>query len=66
MKGSVYPQQIAFNVIPHIDEFMENEYTREDMKMVWETRKIFEDESILVNPTTVRVPVLYGHSEAST
>ncbi|MGQ3892446.1 aspartate-semialdehyde dehydrogenase [Legionella sp. CNM-4043-24] len=63
-KASVYPQQIAFNVLPHIDEFLENGYTREEMKMVWETRKIMEDESIVVNPTTVRVPVLYGHSEA--
>ena len=64
VKPSVYPQQIAFNVLPHIDEFMDNGYTREEMKMVWETRKIFEDETIMVNPTTVRVPVLYGHSEA--
>jgi aspartate-semialdehyde dehydrogenase len=63
-KPSVYPHQIAFNVIPHIDEFQENGYTREEMKMVWETQKIFEDDTILVNPTTVRVPVLYGHSEA--
>lgn len=62
--SSVYPQQIAFNVLPHIDEFQENGYTKEEMKMVWETQKIFEDDSILVNPTTVRVPVLYGHSEA--
>lgn len=64
VKSTVYPQQIAFNVLPHIDEFLENGYTREEMKMVWETKKIMEDESILVNPTTVRVPVLYGHSEA--
>jgi len=64
VKPSVYPQQIAFNVLPHIDEFLENGYTREEMKMVWETQKILEDDSILVNPTTVRVPVLYGHSEA--
>lgn len=63
-KHSVYPYQIAFNVLPHIDEFQENGYTREEMKMVWETQKIMEDETILVNPTTVRVPVLYGHSEA--
>lgn len=62
--AEVYPQQIAFNVFPHIDEFQENGYTREEMKMVWETRKIMEDESIEVNPTAVRVPVLYGHSEA--
>lgn len=60
----VYPKQIAFNVIPHIDVFQENGYTKEEMKMVWETQKIFEDENILVNPTAVRVPVLYGHSEA--
>ena len=64
VKPSIYPQQIAFNVLPHIDEFMDNGYTREEMKMVWETRKIFEDDSIMINPTTVRVPVLYGHSEA--
>ena len=63
-KSTVYPQQIAFNVLPHIDEFEDNGYTREEMKMVWETRKILEDETIMVNPTTVRVPVLYGHSEA--
>ncbi|MFI4918404.1 MAG: aspartate-semialdehyde dehydrogenase [Legionellales bacterium] len=63
-KVAVYPQQIAFNAIPHIDQFEENGYTREEMKMVWETRKIFEDDSILVNPTAVRVPVIYGHSEA--
>lgn len=60
----VYPKQIAFNALPHIDAFQDNGYTKEEMKMVWETRKIFEDESILVNPTTVRVPVFYGHSEA--
>ncbi|RUR17378.1 aspartate-semialdehyde dehydrogenase [Legionella septentrionalis] len=64
IKPSVYPQQIAFNVLPHIDDFQENGYTREEMKMVWETHKIMEDDGILVNPTTVRVPVLYGHSEA--
>lgn len=62
--SSVYPQQIAFNALPHIDQFEENGYTREEMKMVWETKKILEDEDILVNPTAVRVPVLYGHSEA--
>ena len=64
IKCEIYPKQIAFNVIPHIDSFQENGYTKEEMKMVWETRKIFEDESILVNPTAVRVPVFYGHSEA--
>jgi aspartate-semialdehyde dehydrogenase len=64
VEASVYPCQIAFNVLPHIDVFQENGYTKEEMKMVWETRKILEDSEILVNPTTVRVPVLYGHSEA--
>ena len=59
-----FPAQIAFNVIPHIDVFEDNGYTREEMKMVWETRKILEDEAILVNPTCVRVPVFYGHAEA--
>jgi aspartate-semialdehyde dehydrogenase len=63
-KSVVYPQQIAFNVLPHIDDFQENGYTREEMKMVWETHKILEDDTIMVNPTAVRVPVLYGHSEA--
>jgi len=60
----VYPKQIAFNVLPQIDVFMENGYTKEEMKMVWETQKIFLDDSIKVNPTAVRVPVFYGHSEA--
>ena len=63
-KSKIYPQQIAFNVLPHIDQFEDNGYTREEMKMVWETRKILEDEDLMVNPTAVRVPVLYGHSEA--
>lgn len=61
---TIYPKQIAFNVLPHIDVFQENGYTKEEMKMVWETHKIMEDDSILVNPTAVRVPVFYGHSEA--
>jgi aspartate-semialdehyde dehydrogenase len=60
----VYPKQIAFNVLPQIDVFMENGYTKEEMKMVWETRKIMGDDRIEVNPTAVRVPVFYGHSEA--
>jgi aspartate-semialdehyde dehydrogenase len=60
----VYPKQIAFNVLPHIDDFQDNGYTKEEMKMVWETRKIFADDSVMVNPTAVRVPVFYGHSEA--
>jgi aspartate-semialdehyde dehydrogenase len=59
-----FPVQIAFNLIPHIDDFLDNGYTKEEMKLVWETRKILEDESIQVNPTAVRVPVFYGHSEA--
>jgi len=63
-QANVYPKQIAFNVLPHIDVFMENGYTKEEMKMVWETRKIMGDDSIEVNPTAVRVPVFYGHSEA--
>ena len=63
-EAKVYPRQIAFNVLPHIDVFQDNGYTKEEMKMVWETRKIMEDESIQVNPTAVRVPVFYGHSEA--
>ncbi|NDH08156.1 MAG: aspartate-semialdehyde dehydrogenase [Gammaproteobacteria bacterium] len=64
VKPEVYPHQIAFNVLPHIDEFQDNAYTKEEMKMVWETQKIFHDTDIKVNPTAVRVPVLYGHSEA--
>jgi|TARA_B110000196_G_scaffold38042_1_gene28549 aspartate-semialdehyde dehydrogenase len=60
----VYPRQIAFNVLPHIDSFMENGYTKEEMKMNWETRKIFADDSIQISATCVRVPVFYGHSEA--
>jgi aspartate-semialdehyde dehydrogenase len=64
IKTQVYPKQIAFNVLPHIDVFLDNGYTKEEMKMVWETRKIFEDDAIQVNPTAVRVPVFFGHSEA--
>ncbi len=60
----VMSKQIAFNVIPEIDSFQDNGYTREEMKMVWETRKILEDDTLMINPTTVRVPVFYGHSEA--
>jgi len=59
-----FPKQIAFNVIPHIDDFQANGYTKEEMKLVWETRKILEDDTIQVNPTAVRVPVFYGHAEA--
>ncbi|HYE36555.1 aspartate-semialdehyde dehydrogenase [Methylocaldum sp.] len=64
IKPEVYPKQIAFNALPQIDVFMDNGYTKEEMKMVWETRKIMGDDSIQVNPTAVRVPVFYGHSEA--
>ena len=64
VKGGVIPKQIAFNVVPQIDVFQDNGYTREEMKMVWETRKILEDPAIRVNPTAVRVPVFFGHSEA--
>ena len=56
--------QIAFNLIPQIDDFLDNGYTKEEMKLVWETRKILGDDNIQVNPTAVRVPVFYGHSEA--
>ncbi|MGA9333955.1 MAG: aspartate-semialdehyde dehydrogenase [Rudaea sp.] len=64
VKPTKFSKQIAFNVIPHIDDFQENGYTKEEMKMVWETRKILEDDRIQVNPTAVRVPVFYGHAEA--
>lgn len=55
---------VAFNVVPHIDEFLDTGYTKEEMKMIWETRKILEDPNIMVNPTAARVPVYFGHSEA--
>jgi len=64
IKPKVYPQQIAFNVIPHIDDFEDNGYTREEMKIIWETQKILGDKNIAINPTTVRVPVFFGHSAA--
>ena len=60
----VYPRQIAFNALPHIDKFLDNGYTKEEMKMCWETRKIFGDESIGISATCVRIPVFFGHSEA--
>ncbi|MCC7249907.1 MAG: aspartate-semialdehyde dehydrogenase [Lysobacter sp.] len=59
-----FQAQIAFNLIPHIDDFLDNGFTKEEMKLVWETRKILGDDRIQVNPTAVRVPVFYGHSEA--
>jgi len=64
IKPNVYPKQIAFNVLPQIDVFMDNGYTKEEMKMVWETQKILGDDNIKVNATAVRVPVFFGHSEA--
>jgi aspartate-semialdehyde dehydrogenase len=63
-KPQKFQAQIAFNLIPQIDDFQPNGYTKEEMKMVWETRKILGDPGIEVNPTAVRVPVFYGHSEA--
>ncbi|NOT85628.1 MAG: aspartate-semialdehyde dehydrogenase [Methylococcaceae bacterium] len=64
IEAHVYPKQIAFNVLPQIDVFLENGYTKEEMKMVWETQKILGDTAVTVNATAVRVPVFYGHSEA--
>ncbi|MDP3478801.1 MAG: aspartate-semialdehyde dehydrogenase [Desulfoprunum sp.] len=64
MEAKVYPHQIAFNCLPQIDSFLDNGYTKEEMKMVNETRKIFEDQEIGVTATAVRVPVYYGHSES--
>jgi aspartate-semialdehyde dehydrogenase len=64
IEPEAFTRQIAFNVIPHIDVFQENGYTKEEIKMVWETRKILDAPNMMVNPTCVRVPVFYGHSEA--
>jgi aspartate-semialdehyde dehydrogenase len=64
IQKKVYPHQIAFNCLPHIDSFLDNGYTKEEMKMVNETRKIMEDPTIRVTATTVRVPVVYSHSES--
>ena len=64
IKPKVYPQQIAFNVLPHCDALQENGYTREEMKIIWETQKIMGDNKISINPTAVRVPVFFGHSAA--
>ncbi|MBM4270948.1 MAG: aspartate-semialdehyde dehydrogenase [Deltaproteobacteria bacterium] len=63
-EAKVYPHRIAFNCLPHIDVFLENGYSKEEMKMIHETRKILNDQSIRVTATTVRVPVFYGHSES--
>jgi aspartate-semialdehyde dehydrogenase len=64
MVAEVYPHRIAFNCLPHIDSFLPTGYTKEEMKMVHETHKIFEDSSIGVTATAIRVPVVFGHSEA--
>ncbi|WP_251359762.1 aspartate-semialdehyde dehydrogenase [Kangiella sp. TOML190] len=64
VKSEAYDKQIAFNVLPNIDVIQDNGYTKEEMKMVWETQKILADVDIKVSPTAVRVPVFYGHSEA--
>lgn len=64
IESSAFPLQIAFNAVPQIDAFQENGYTREEMKIVWETKKILGDPNIVVNPTAVRIPVFFGHSEA--
>ncbi len=64
IKPTKFQDQIAFNLIPQIDDFTDNGYTKEEMKLVWETRKILGDDTIQVNPTAVRVPVFYGHAEA--
>lgn len=63
-KNEAFSRQIAFNAIPQIDVFLDNDYTKEEMKMVWETQKIMGDDSIRVNATAVRIPVFYGHGEA--
>jgi aspartate-semialdehyde dehydrogenase len=66
LENHVYPHQIAFNCLPHIDKFLENGYTKEEMKMLNETRKIMELPDVMVSATTVRVPVFYSHSESVT
>ncbi len=63
-ESKVYPKQIAFNILPHIDTFQDNGYTKEEMKMVWETHKILHDDTIKITATACRVPTLYGHSIA--
>ena len=64
IEPKVFGKQIAFNAVPQIDDFQDNGFTKEEMKMIWETHKIFEDDTIQVSPTCVRIPVFYGHSEA--
>lgn len=62
IRPKVYAQQIAFNVLPHVDAFQENGYTLEEMKIIWELRKVFHDQTMAINPTAVRVPVFCGHA----
>src|SRR5690606_17643541 len=64
VEAGAFSRQIAFNCIPQIDVFMDNDYTKEEMKMVWETQKIIGDAAIRVNATAVRVPLFFGHAEA--
>jgi aspartate-semialdehyde dehydrogenase len=64
LEPSIFSTQIAFNVIPFIDVLSDDDFSKEEMKVVWETRKILGDNTLKINPTAVRVPVLYGHSEA--
>jgi len=64
LDNDIFDKQIAFNVLPKIDDFADNGYTLEEMKIVEETQKILGDSSVMVNPTAVRVPVFYGHAEA--
>ncbi|MFA5948555.1 MAG: aspartate-semialdehyde dehydrogenase [Candidatus Gracilibacteria bacterium] len=66
LKGSIFAHQIAFNLIPHIDVFQENLYTKEEMKVAWETHKIFGDKKIKISCTAVRIPTLRAHSESVT
>ena len=64
IEPEVFGKQIAFNAVPHIDDFQDNGFTKEEMKMIWETHKIFENDGVQVSPTCVRIPAFYGHSEA--
>ena len=64
IEPEVFGKQIAFNAVPHIDDFQDNGFTKEEMKMIWETHKIFENDDVQVSPTCVRIPAFYGHSEA--
>jgi aspartate-semialdehyde dehydrogenase len=64
INNRLFPKQIAFNALPQIDTLNENGYSEEEMRMVWETSRLFEDPSILLNPTAVQVPLFYGHGEA--